>query len=123
MFAANSSFLSWTNYWQTDISHGDYETYVPMLQEKFADVSKEDVLKRVAAMEFDRFLKYYENAEDLNVREERRDKRERADVRGSRAGGGSRDRERTYGDRGNRNQRERRFYKIVCKPWYQRWFL
>ncbi|MCW3087847.1 MAG: DEAD-box ATP-dependent helicase CshA, partial [Sediminibacterium sp.] len=35
-----------------DISHGDYETYVPMLAEKFADVSKEDVLKRVAAMEF-----------------------------------------------------------------------
>ncbi len=56
---------------KTDISHGDYETYVPMLEEKFADVSKEDVLKRVAAMEFDRFLKYYENAEDLNVREPR----------------------------------------------------
>jgi len=53
----------------TDISHGDYETYVPMLAEKFADVSKEEVLKRVAAMEFDRFLKYYENAEDLNLRE------------------------------------------------------
>lgn len=57
-----------------DISHGDYETYVPMLAEKFAEVSKEDVLKRVAAMEFDRFLKYYENAEDLNLRE--RSKRE-----------------------------------------------
>lgn len=54
---------------QTDISHGDYETYVPMLAEKFAEVSKEEVLKRVAAMEFDRFLKYYENSEDLNVRE------------------------------------------------------
>ena len=54
---------------QADISHGDYETYVPMLAEKFADVSKEEVLKRVAAMEFDRFLKYYENAEDLNTRE------------------------------------------------------
>jgi ATP-dependent RNA helicase DeaD len=54
---------------QADISHGDYETYVPMLAEKFADISKEEVLKRVAAMEFDRFLKYYENAEDLNVRE------------------------------------------------------
>ncbi|MBY0479753.1 MAG: DEAD/DEAH box helicase [Chitinophagaceae bacterium] len=61
-----------------DISHGDYETYVPMLAEKFADVSKEDVLKRVAAMEFDRFLKYYENAEDLNVRErDRADRSER----------------------------------------------
>ena len=56
---------------QTDISHGDYENYVPMLQEKFADVSKEEVLKRVASMEFNRFLKYYENAEDLNVRESR----------------------------------------------------
>ncbi|HET6256890.1 MAG TPA: DEAD/DEAH box helicase [Puia sp.] len=54
---------------QADISHGDYETYVPMLAEKFADVSKEEVLKRVAALEFDRFLKYYENAEDLNARE------------------------------------------------------
>ncbi|HXB93212.1 MAG TPA: DEAD/DEAH box helicase [Puia sp.] len=54
---------------QADISHGDYETYVPMLAEKFADVTKEEVLKRVAAMEFDRFLKYYENAEDLNARE------------------------------------------------------
>jgi ATP-dependent RNA helicase DeaD len=54
---------------QADISHGDYESYVPMLTEKFAEISKEEVLKRVAAMEFDRFLKYYENAEDLNVRE------------------------------------------------------
>lgn len=62
---------------QTDISHGDYEAYLPMLQEKFADVSKEEVLKRVAAMEFDRFLKYYENAEDLNVREAGRQMRDR----------------------------------------------
>ncbi|HEY4875083.1 MAG TPA: DEAD/DEAH box helicase, partial [Puia sp.] len=52
---------------QTDISHGDYESYVPMLDEKFANIDKEEVLKRVAAMEFNRFLKYYENAEDLNV--------------------------------------------------------
>jgi ATP-dependent RNA helicase DeaD len=57
---------------KTDISHGDYETYVPMLAEKFAEVSKEEVLKRVAAQEFDRFLKYYENAEDLNIRERQR---------------------------------------------------
>lgn len=54
---------------QADISHGDYETYVPVLAEKFAGISKEEVLKRVAALEFDRFLKYYENAEDLNVRQ------------------------------------------------------
>ncbi len=69
---------------QADISHGDYETYVPMLAEKFAEVSKEEVLKRVAAMEFDRFLKYYENAEDLNVRERSlgKDSRERREPAG-----------------------------------------
>jgi ATP-dependent RNA helicase DeaD len=71
-----------------DISHGDYETYVPMLAEKFADVSKEDVLKRVAAMEFDRFLKYYENSEDLNIRERdrsaKRDPNDRGDNRSAR---------------------------------------
>lgn len=64
-----------------DISHGDYESYVPMLAEKFADISKEDVLKRVAAMEFDRFLKYYENAEDLNLRERsRKDSNDRSNA-------------------------------------------
>lgn len=57
---------------QVDISHGDYQTYLPMLQEKFADVTKEEILTRMASMEFDRFLKYYENAEDLNVREQQR---------------------------------------------------
>jgi ATP-dependent RNA helicase DeaD len=60
---------------QLDVSHGDYESYVPMLEEKFADMSKEEILKRVAALEFNRFLKYYENAEDLNVREQRRGER------------------------------------------------
>jgi len=60
-----------------DISHGNYETYVPMLSERFADITKEEVLKRVAALEFDRFLKYYENAEDLNLRE-RKDLKERS---------------------------------------------
>jgi ATP-dependent RNA helicase DeaD len=82
---------------QTDVSHGDYETYMPMLEEKFADVSKEEVLKRVVATEFDRFLKYYENAADLNARSEPRirertfDRGERSDQRGDRADGRSRD--------------------------------
>ncbi len=67
---------------QTDISHGDYETYVPMLEDKFAGVTKEEVLKRVAALEFDRFLKYYENSEDLNVREERRARRDGREQQG-----------------------------------------
>ncbi len=77
-----------------DISHGGYETYVSFLEEKFADVSKEEVLKRVAAMEFDRFLKYYENAEDLNMRERSRDMGDRRERGRDRERGGDRDRDR-----------------------------
>jgi ATP-dependent RNA helicase DeaD len=58
-----------------DVSHGDYETYIPDLMQKFADVSKEEVLQRVAALEFNHFLKYYENAEDLNRSEGRGERR------------------------------------------------
>ena len=60
---------------ETDISHGDYETYLPDLMQKFENVTKEEVLQRVAALEFDHFLKYYENAEDLNTRIDSRVKR------------------------------------------------
>jgi ATP-dependent RNA helicase DeaD len=67
---------------QADVSHGDYETYMPDLIEKFADVSKEEVLQRVAALEFSHFLKYYQNAEDLNRSDVRTDRRQPA------AGGG-----------------------------------
>lgn len=88
---------------EADISHGDYETYLPMLQEKFANVSKEEVLQRVAAMEFDRFLKYYENAGDLNIRE--REKPQRDSDRGGkfeRDGGRRRDTSgREFGGSGN----------------------
>ena len=62
---------------QLDIDGTDYEPYIPMLEEKFANVSKEEILKRLAAQEFNRFLKYYENAEDLNARERVRELRHR----------------------------------------------
>jgi ATP-dependent RNA helicase DeaD len=83
----------------TDVSHGDYETYVPMLAEKFADMSKEEILTRFAALEFNRFLSYYENAQDLNVRTAERGARnnDRGDNRGRERGRNE------YADRGARN--------------------
>lgn len=67
-----------------DITHGDYETFLPDLMKKFEDVSKEEVLQRIAALEFSHFLKYYENAEDLNARTDSRERKsfDRADVGG-----------------------------------------
>jgi ATP-dependent RNA helicase DeaD len=94
-----------------DISHGDYETYLPMLQEKFADVSKEEVLQRVAALEFDRFLKYYENSGDLNVREPSRGERDQRDARGTR--GNERD---GRDDRRSGRDGERRERKEYSSP-------
>jgi ATP-dependent RNA helicase DeaD len=80
---------------QADISNGDYETYMADLQEKFADVSKEEVLQRVAALEFNHFLKYYENAQDLNSN------LRSSDVRGDRKDAG-RDRDQRDGGRRER---------------------
>ena len=50
-----------------DISHGDYDLFVPIIEEKFSEISKEEMIKRIASLEFGRFLKYYQNAPDLNV--------------------------------------------------------
>ncbi|MGC4232016.1 MAG: DEAD/DEAH box helicase [Niabella sp.] len=74
---------------KADISHGEYETYLPVLKEKFEGVEKEEILQRVAALEFDRFLKYYENAADLNQRTDREPKgsRERQGGKGFSRGG------------------------------------
>jgi ATP-dependent RNA helicase DeaD len=99
---------------ETDISHGDYETYIPMLAEKFADVSKEEVLKRVAAKEFDRFLKYYENAEDLNIRTTTRDTRDPRDF-GGRPGAGGRVRDTSGREFGGTGEFKRLFVNLGTK--------
>lgn len=70
---------------QANISHGDYETYLPLIMEKFADMSKEEILQRVVAKEFNRFLEYYENAADLNIQARKEDRKR--DVRGTDARG------------------------------------
>jgi len=73
---------------EADISHGEYETYLPLLKERFSSVEKEEILQRVAALEFDRFLKYYENSADLNLREakEKADRSSNRDTPGRRFG-------------------------------------
>jgi ATP-dependent RNA helicase DeaD len=66
-----------------DISSDTYLNYLPLLQERFADMSKDEILQRVAALEFDRFVKYYENSVDLNQRPAERGERGARDERDS----------------------------------------
>ncbi len=89
---------------QADVSHGDYETYIPDLVKKFEDISKEEVLQRVAALEFNHFLKYYENAEDLNSAVNRREFNQRLDNSGQRDGGRR--------ERSNYNQRDNGYTRL-----------
>ncbi len=92
------------NLLQADVSHGDYETYMPLMMEKFADMSKEEILVRVVAKEFNRFLEYYENAADLNKQAKSAEPRQR--TRGAEMAGGrdSRREPRARTERGERSE-------------------
>ncbi len=92
-----------------DVSDASYETYLPQLQEKFAHMSKEDILQRMVSLEFNRFLKYYENAEDLNIKANERSFSPReGDSSRSKFGERKEGRFGERGDRFNRNDREQK---------------
>ncbi len=42
-------------------------TFLPQILESLQDLSKEEIVKRFASLEFNRFLNYYEDAPDLNI--------------------------------------------------------
>lgn len=86
-----------------DIESSNMDAYMPLIAEKFADISKEEILKRISVLEFDRFLKYYENASDLNMRDDRgRDRGGRDDRYGR-----GRDRDRGFEKEGGRERYQR----------------
>ncbi|HEY0895110.1 MAG TPA: DEAD/DEAH box helicase, partial [Sphingobacteriaceae bacterium] len=60
-----------------EVNEEQIEQYIPRIMDEFKDLSKEEVIKRFASLEFNRFLEYYKNAPDLNATEDRRDSGER----------------------------------------------
>ncbi|MEJ5992922.1 DEAD/DEAH box helicase [Pedobacter sp. Du54] len=71
-----------------EVNTEQIDQYIPRIMDEFAELSKEEVIKRFASLEFNRFLDYYSNAPDLNAS---------ADDRGDRGG--------ERGDRGERGAR------------------
>lgn len=49
----------------------DIEQFLPAIIERFADLDKEEVIRRFVSLEFNRFLEYYKNAPDLNAKASR----------------------------------------------------
>jgi ATP-dependent RNA helicase DeaD len=50
-----------------EVNDEQIEQYIPRIMDEFKDLEKEDIIKRFASLEFNRFLEYYKNAPDLNA--------------------------------------------------------
>jgi ATP-dependent RNA helicase DeaD len=67
-----------------DVNDDQIETYMPDIYTKLAWLSREDLIKRIVSVEFNRFLSYYQDAPDLNLsRSESSDSREPKRQRGT----------------------------------------
>ncbi len=64
-----------------EVNEDQIEQYIPRIMDEFKDLEKEDIIKRFASLEFNRFLDYYKNAPDLNAPafEERSERGDRGD--------------------------------------------
>jgi ATP-dependent RNA helicase DeaD len=56
-----------------EVNEKAIESYLPKIYEELEELSKEEVIKRFASLEFNRFLDYYRNAPDINIDLSRRD--------------------------------------------------
>lgn len=59
-----------------ELEHAQIDPYLPAIYRKLEWLDKEEVIKRFVALEFNRFLDYYRDAADINVHEEKRDKKQ-----------------------------------------------
>jgi len=50
-----------------DVNDGEIEAYLPNIYTKLEWLSREDLIKRIVSVEFNRFLSYYQDAPDLNL--------------------------------------------------------
>jgi len=68
-----------------EVNAEQIDQYIPRIMDEFAELSKEEVIKRFASLEFNRFLDYYSKAPDLNAAVAD-DRNERDRVRGNNRG-------------------------------------
>lgn len=54
---------------KVDITRDDIDDYLPIVFKKLNWLTREELITRVVALNFNRFLDYYKDAKDLNVDE------------------------------------------------------
>lgn len=57
------------------VEHSQIDPYMDKVYDMLNDMPKEEIIKRVISLEFNRFLEYYKNAPDLNVDKRAGDKK------------------------------------------------
>ena len=62
---------------KVDIMRDDIDDYLPVVFKKLSWLSREELITRVVALNFKRFLDYYKDAPDLNVDENSKEKKEK----------------------------------------------
>lgn len=74
-----------------EVNYDEIEKFLPVINKKLEWIDKEELIKKVVSLEFNRFLEYYKGTRDLNVDEKSdrgRDRNDRGDFKrgGSRGG-------------------------------------
>ena len=107
---------------ETEIANSHIDSFLPQIFEKFEDMTKEEVIKKIVSTEFNRFLEYYRDAPDLNKTSDKRERDRNRDRDNNRDDdrGGRRERGERGGDRGG-ERRERKEHKTA--PNMTRYFI
>ncbi len=58
---------------QTDVNQEGIADYLPAIYDSLEDLDKKELIKRFVSAEFSRFLEYYQDAGDINVKSSRED--------------------------------------------------
>ncbi|MBL7780711.1 MAG: DEAD/DEAH box helicase [Saprospiraceae bacterium] len=66
-----------------EVHYDEIEPFMAHIQEELKDLSKEELIKRFASVEFNRFLAYYRNAPDINIHPKGDRRGDRPKVEGS----------------------------------------
>ena len=64
---------------KVDIMREDIDDYLPIVFKKLSWLTREELITRVVALNFNRFLDYYKDAKDLNVDEDSKDGKDKKD--------------------------------------------
>jgi ATP-dependent RNA helicase DeaD len=51
----------------SEVDHDQIDLYIDSVYKQLEELSKEEIIKRFVSLEFNRFLSYYKDSEDLNV--------------------------------------------------------